>query len=267
MILFGSFLISFFILLFQRTTGPTYPVEKNLKIDNKTYTFILPRSANNDKELQITIPKIKNFSAYIKYRKYRYDTEFENRSFTENQDNLIVNISPLPAAGKYEYFIFYYDKDNQRVINVNDEPVIIRFKNKVPKFLVIIHILFVFAGFFTSNIAGLHSIFFAEKLNIIKKFSIITLIFLFAGGFIFGPIMQKIAFNVWWSGFPFGIDLTDNKFLISFLTWLICFFRFSKTQNKNYIILSFCLTILVFLIPHSLIGSEYDFSTNKVVSR
>ena len=30
------------------------------------------------------------------------------------------------------------------------------------------------------------------------------------GGFLLGPAVQKMAFDAWWTGIPFGHDLTDH---------------------------------------------------------
>ena len=36
---------------------------------------------------------------------------------------------------------------------------------------------------------------------------------LLVGGFVLGPLMQWYGFGAWWTGVPFGWDLTDNKTL------------------------------------------------------
>ncbi len=40
------------------------------------------------------------------------------------------------------------------------------------------------------------------------------------GGFLLGPIVQKYAFGAFWTGWPFGEDLTDNKTAVAVLAWL-----------------------------------------------
>ena len=37
------------------------------------------------------------------------------------------------------------------------------------------------------------------------------------GGMILGPIVQKYAFGAYWTGIPFGHDLTDAKNLVDAL--------------------------------------------------
>jgi hypothetical protein len=81
------------------------------------------------------------------------------------------------------------------------------------------------------------------------------------GGFIFGPIVQKYAFGEFWTGFPFGHDLTDNKILIGFIGWLLALIALYKFTNpKRWIVFASILMFIIFLIPHSLLGSELNYN-------
>jgi hypothetical protein len=87
------------------------------------------------------------------------------------------------------------------------------------------------------------------------------------GGLIMGPIMQKFAFGAYWTGWPFGQDLTDNKTLVAFIFWLIAFFVLRKNrQNRFWPVLAAIITLSVFVIPHSVLGSEFDYSAGEVVT-
>jgi hypothetical protein len=73
--------------------------------------------------------------------------------------------------------------------------------------------------------------------------------------------MQKFAFGVAWTGFPFGSDLTDNKTLIAFLFWIAALVAGRKGRPARPFVLAASLVMLViYLIPHSLLGSEFDYS-------
>ena len=91
--------------------------------------------------------------------------------------------------------------------------------------------------------------------------AIITAVFLFVGGIILGPIMQKYAFDAYWTGFPVGKDLTDTKTLIALLAWIVALIagRGGKPARGWYVA-AFVLTLIVFIIPHSVLGSELDYS-------
>ena len=63
-----------------------------------------------------------------------------------------------------------------------------------------------------------------------------------------------------WTGVPFGYDLTDNKTLIAFIAWLIALIAIYKSAKKDkWIILASVVTFIIFLIPHSLLGSELNY--------
>jgi hypothetical protein len=94
-----------------------------------------------------------------------------------------------------------------------------------------------------------------------KKLSYWTFGLLVLGGLIFGPIVQKYAFGEYWTGFPFGIDLTDNKTLIAAIGWIIALIAIVKTSNpKKWVIFASVLMFIVYLIPHSVLGSELDYN-------
>jgi predicted ferric reductase len=87
---------------------------------------------------------------------------------------------------------------------------------------------------------------------------------LFVGGFILGPLVQHAAFGPWWAGFPYGTDLTDNKTLLSFLLFLIALVTLKWKYNKWVVALAVLFMIVIFSIPHSAYGSEYDYTTQQL---
>ena len=66
-----------------------------------------------------------------------------------------------------------------------------------------------------------------------------TIIFLLLGGFLFGPIVQKFAFGQFWTGWPFGEDLTDNKVLFALIAFLVAWFL--KTQILRQVAGHWCI--------------------------
>ncbi|MDD3742714.1 MAG: hypothetical protein PHX54_03725, partial [Lentimicrobiaceae bacterium] len=91
------------------------------------------------------------------------------------------------------------------------------------------------------------------------KLSWLTLIFLFIGGLVFGPIVQKYAFGAYWTGFPFGYDLTDNKTAIAFVFWAWAVYKLWRNPEKHgWALLASIVLMLIYIIPHSTLGSEID---------
>ena len=80
-----------------------------------------------------------------------------------------------------------------------------------------------------------------------------TLGFLVLGGFVFGPLMTRYAFNLWWTGWPVGSDMTDNKTLLALLGWIVAAagLKWSKS-GREWILAAAALMLAIFLIPHSI---------------
>ena len=98
----------------------------------------------------------------------------------------------------------------------------------------------------------------------IERLTYYTTFALFVGGMILGPIVQKYAFDAYWTGLPFGHDLTDNKTLIALLSWIAASISIKKSKKpKSWILAASIITLLIFLIPHSVLGSELDYSKMK----
>lgn len=244
---------------YQRITGPTYPIKGSINIENEKIDYKLLRSANTDKDARIEI--ISNTVKQGKFRFKRYQSTDEWSEFDLiNQDNKLIAIIPVqPAAGK---LVYEMELVHQNItIPLHKEPVVIRFKGNVPAWALIPHIILIFLAMLFSNISGLFAIY---KVSSVKRWTIITVIFMFLGGMIMGPIVQKFAFGAFWTGIPFGWDLTDNKTLIAMVVWLMALNANIRKTSYKWIIIATIVTLLVFLIPHSMFGSQLDYSTGIV---
>ena len=89
----------------------------------------------------------------------------------------------------------------------------------------------------------------------------LTVIFLTIGGMILGPIVQKYAFDAYWTGWPFGNDLTDNKSLLAFIFWLVALgYQIWSREKKILAVVAAVVLLAVYMIPHSVLGSEIDYT-------
>ncbi|MFQ5584400.1 MAG: hypothetical protein ACE5GL_08210, partial [Calditrichia bacterium] len=115
-----------------------------------------------------------------------------------------------------------------------------------------------FLGMLYSNRAALEA--FDPRGNA-YRYMMLTIVFLVLGGLLFGPIVQKYAFGEFWTGVPFGYDLTDNKTLIAVVGWVLAWIKNRKGRDgRGWILFAAVLTLVVFLIPHSVLGSELDYT-------
>ena len=77
-----------------------------------------------------------------------------------------------------------------------------------------------------------------------------------------GPLVQWYAFNVWWSGIPFGFDWTDNKVLVELAFWIFALvMNTGKRKARWPVWIAGIVTLAVYFIPHSVFGSEYNYRT------
>ena len=246
---------------YQRKTGPTYPKQVSVTVNEKVYKLKLVRSLALDEKsevkLKINDPSVK---ARIFYKRLGVKEDFQSADFVFADNSLYAPVLQQPAAGKIQYYVEITDSKGTQTLFM-DNPVTIRFKGGVPPVILGPHVLIMFIAMLFSTLAGLMAV---VKDPSFKKYAFWTLILLTAGGMILGPIVQKYAFGELWTGIPFGWDLTDNKTLIAFVFWAIAVFMNRKTDRPYYTILAAIILLIVYSIPHSMFGSELDYSTGKV---
>lgn len=93
-----------------------------------------------------------------------------------------------------------------------------------------------------------------------RRLALWTLGLLVLGGLVFGPLVQYYAFGAFWTGFPFGYDLTDNKTLIALLAWIAAVIAGRGGQPaRKWVLSASIIMLLIYLIPHSLFGSELKY--------
>ena len=261
-----AILITISAAVYQRMTGPTYPLRGSILLDNQEIAYKLLRSHGGEggQPVNLTLPDT-TYKAFLFYKRYKTDDEWTKILMRRESDQLKAVLPHQPPAGKLEYYISLVRNGKEHTIPEKNS-VVTRFKGDVPDDVLIPHILLMFLAMLMSNLTGLEALFRSER---IFKYSFITCILLFIGGMILGPVVQKYAFGAFWSGFPFGYDLTDNKILFAMLGWIIALWQawHNKSQKARWWVLAAAiLLLLTYTIPHSTMGSELDYQTMEVVT-
>jgi hypothetical protein len=265
---FLAFVITVGAAIYQRKTGPTYPKELDVKLNGKEYVLKLVRSLSLDEpsevKLAVNDPSVK---AKLYYKRLNTSDEYSVADFSyrdiPKKEGFYATVPQQPAAGKIQYYFEITDTEKTQTF-FKESNVIIRFKGGVPAFILIPHILIMFLAMLFSNLAGIMAII---KFPQYKKYAVWTLVCLTVGGMILGPLVQYYAFGDLWTGIPFGWDLTDNKTLIALLFWIFAVYMNKKTDKPIYTALAAFILLLVYSIPHSLFGSELDYSSGQVIQR
>ena len=257
-----AIVITLCAVYYQRKTGPTYPIRGELSWQGSKIEFNLLRSHDGagDQPVEITIPDT-SLNAFLVFRRLKANEPWRMMKMQRNQDKLIAGIPHQPPAGKIEYYLIVSNTTDYLSIP-QDQIVITRFKGHVPIAILIPHILFMFLAMLLSTLTGLEAM---ANGKFIYRFAILTTILLFAGGMILGPVVQKLAFGQLWTGIPLGWDLTDNKTLIAMLAWILALWKGRKGRYARlWIIGAAVILLIVYSIPHSVMGSELNYDNMQV---
>ena len=252
--------------VYQRLTGPTHPLRGTVTIEQNEidYKFLRSHGGEGDQPVEFTLADT-SYRAFLLYRRYRVDSVYTALPM-KREGNVLRGFLPhQPPAGKLEYVI-ELEKAGQTYLIPEKRSVVTRFKGHVPKGYLIPHIFFMFLAMLFSSVTLFEALTATQK---VKMYTIITTIILFIGGMIFGPLVQKMAFGEYWTGIPFGWDLTDNKTLFALIGWLIALVAVWKGEIKKrrwWVVGAAIILLIIFSIPHSMMGSELDYSKMEVTT-
>jgi hypothetical protein len=255
---FWLWLLAFLLMVaaaaYQRQSGPTNPLRGSVQIADQRLDYRLPRSAENTGDAKVAIPDL-GVQARVLWRHYPSDAPFTvvimGPETIGGKNMLTANIPPQEAASKVEYKI---EVGNESLPG-NDGAAIMRFKGPVPMVVLLLHVILMFAAMLTSARAGLGAAFGRAE----GALPWATLGLVLVGGIFFGALVAKAAFGSYWSGWPYGRDLTDNKTLLMSIAWLAaCLLLPAAKARRAAVVAAAALTILVYMIPHSFAVSRPD---------
>lgn len=249
---------------YQERTGPTKTLRGDFAAGDVSYRYELIRSGDSREDAPVVIPAAASTaSASLNFKRYPTADEFTTVTFERVGDELVAWLPRQPAAGKLEYFLTIETAAGaMRIPESTDDTIIIRFKDPVPIFFLLPHVVMMFLALLIGIRTALSAMF---ALGDMRRLAWTTLVLMTVGGMILGPIVQKYAFGAFWTGVPFGYDLTDNKTLIMWIVWAaVCgLFLWKRAKSPRAerigVALAALVMVVVYLIPHSLRGSELDY--------
>lgn len=258
-----AFVLTLTIAVYQRMTGPTHPVRGKEVFKGKEISYKLLRTQTVNENIPVVIEaKDQTVTAFLSYRHYKANEPWTEIPMVREGDTLKENI---PAESRYaaksEYMIRVVLDGESFLVN-NETSIVARFKGAVPAVYLIIHIILMFFSILFALRTGMEVLRKDGNYDWMVNW---TLGITFVGGMILGPIVQDYAFGDLWTGFPFGYDLTDNKVLIAVIFWVLAFFL--KKKSKWWVVVATVVMIITYLIPHSVLGSELDYTTGKMKNK
>ena len=250
-------LVTVALAAFQRMTGPTHPLRGETNLGPWTVGYRLLRSHGGPGGLPVSIrvPEGLEVRGTLLWRRYPGDHPWEAIPMDRLGDRIHGQVPHQPPAGKVEYRVVLEGGEGR----VELPAVVARFKGAVPTAVLVPHILSMFLSMLLATYALL-TVLRGDREP--RASVLVSMAFLVVGGLILGPMVQKHAFGAYWTGWPYGTDLTDNKTAIAFLAWLPATVGALAGRRLRWkVLLGWIVMMGVFLIPHSLRGSQIDWET------
>ncbi|MDD5544720.1 MAG: hypothetical protein PHX83_16260 [Acidobacteriia bacterium] len=256
-----ALIITLLAAYYQRVTGPTYPYRGNITVGERTYSYRLPRSFDRAGDCEVRLKDLDAvIQATVSFRRLGVSGPWDTLVMKRQGNDVVAWLPHQPPAGILEYYITL-DSPPRSVSIAMEDPIRIRFHGEVPRTILLPHIVFMFAGMWASTFTGILAVLRRPGF---KKAGWWAVAFLVAGGFLLGPLVQHFAFGRYWLGVPFGCDLTDNKTLIVIVFWLVALWANRAKDRPRWIIAAAYVLLIVYCIPHSVKGTQLDYSTMKV---
>ncbi len=195
----------------------------------------------------------------VAWRRYPTNDPYVSLPMVRDGEALKAALPHQPPAGKLEYQVRLVRGEEKALFP--ERPAITRFKGAVSAAILGPHIAAMFTGMLVANAAGLLALRGEKRLF---RISLVVIALLSIGGLFLGPLVQKAAFGAYWTGWPFGSDLTDNKTAVAVLAWIVAAFRSRGERDARVSVgVAAIVTLAVFMVPHSAWGSQVDWSKVK----
>jgi hypothetical protein len=248
--------------VWQRLTGPTHPRRGTAVVAGQPVRWRLLRSSTSGQPFMVAIPAPPGVTGVVRYRRYPTSEPFRDVPMGREGEDLVALLPSQPPAGKLEYSVVLSTPSGAARVP-EGEPIVMRFKGDVPALLLVPHVVTMFVAMMIGIRAALAAALGRPEA---RRYAWVAVAGIAIGGLVLGPVVQKYAFGAFWTGWPFGGDLTDNKTLAMWLAWVAAVVAFWRRKDpldrvaRWVTVAAAVVMIAVYVVPHSLRGSELDYS-------
>jgi len=257
----AAFLLMAGAAVWQRLTGPTHPKRGHAEVAGQDVRWRLLRSSVTGEPFVVALPAPEGVTGAVHYRRYPTTDPFQEAPMSREAGSLVGLLPSQPPAGKLEYYVVLASPGG--AVRIPDgEPLVMRFKGDVPAGVLVPHVVFMFFGMMIGVRAALAAAFSRPET---RRYAWVTVVLITIGGLVLGPIVQKYAFGAYWTGWPFGEDLTDNKTLAMWLAWVVALWVLGRRRDpadrraRWTVAAAAAVMLAVYVIPHSMRGSQLDY--------
>jgi hypothetical protein len=242
----------------QRRTGPTYPLSGRAAIGGTIIHYTLERSHKGSGEARVAVGRLPlDITGGLEWKRYRSGDPWTVLVMRREGGSLVAELPHQPPGGKLWYRVRLL-RGPETVVLPPARPAAIRFVGSVPARFLVPHILCMFLAMLFSARAGLEAFRPKPRLGWPTAW---TLAIMVAGGLVFGPFVTHYAFGPWWTGFPFGTDITDSKTLVAVIVWIAAAIAVARARRaRAWVLVAALVTLTIFAIPHSWTTTEPEYA-------
>lgn len=257
----AAFLLMAGAAVWQRLTGPTHPRRGHAQVAGQDVGWRLLRSSLSGEPFMVAVPAPEGVTGVVRYRRFPTSEPFQDVPMRREDGTLVALLPTQPPAGKLEYDVILATPGGGVRIP-EGPPLVMRFKGDVPALVLVPHVVVMFFSMMIGIRAALAAALGRPEA---RRYAWVALVGITVGGLVLGPIVQKYAFGAFWTGWPFGEDLTDNKTLGMWLAWVAAVVVLGRRRDpadrvaRWTTVAAALVMIAVYLVPHSLRGSQLDY--------
>ena len=278
-------LLTLVMLVVTRLNSKGQP--ENITYQENGYTFTMTtvpkllEGTSGRIELQVTGAPNSDFNVYFNSQRRGYGGKdigapkglVMMRSDPDNPGTYYTEVEAFERGGRLLYTIEVRGGNGStRTVfkPENSDAFVLKYIGEVPPYILLPHILFIFATFFCVSLATINAVPLLRGQITDARAMMVCLfwatVFTFLGCYPCGIPMNWYAFGATWEGVPFGTDATDNKTQLLFVYLLFAtlaglgWLTHGKTGRNIFTpsglgwvgISSFVFLMFIFLIPHSI---------------
>lgn len=244
-----ALLLTLVLARWQRVSGPTYPLSGRGALAGSTFHWQLERSHAGPGDHAVKLgPRVPGVTGVLEWRAHASADAWTAVTMEQSGDTLAAALPHQSPGNKLDYRVTLTADDQSTTLPPAGHATL-RFRADVPTWVLVPHIFVMMAALMLSARTGLEAF---RRQPDFQLLTIRTLAALALGGFVLGCIVSGYAFSMPWGGFPISNDPTDNKTLIAFLGWAVAAVPVFRGRGaRPFVIGAALLTLLVFIIPHS----------------
>jgi len=278
-----AFIITLAMLYIARTNSKGQPEVFESTVDSVSFNMIsVPKALENTTaRISLEVYGIADSNATLQFRHTevknapaeRFElTTMQRGRFESDKASFYTDVQAKARGGKLYYFFELVDSAGATIAAFKQEdgaPFLFKYIGEVPMFVLIAHLIFIFATVFCVAMATVHAfplIAGGTNTRPLAVFMFWAAVTCCLGCYPFGIPMNYYAFDCYWEGVPFGTDATDNKTQLLFVYLLFAALtalgsltkgRFGRDlygpRGLGWVGFSaFGAMLFIYLIPHSI---------------